>query len=149
MFRCASCGAFNRVPAARPPGTPTCGRCQRALDLSGAPQEVDGASLQRAVQGSPVPILLDLWAPWCAPCRAAAPLLAALGRAQAGRLLVLKLNTEQHPDMAARLGVRGIPTFVVFAGGQEVARRSGLMPQAELERWVWGAAQSAHPGASL
>jgi thioredoxin 2 len=139
MFRCASCGAFNRVPATRPPGTPTCGRCQRALDVSGAPQDVDGASLQRAVQASPIPLLLDLWAPWCAPCRAAAPILAAVGHAQAGRLLVLKLNTQEHPDMAARLGVRGIPTFVVFAGGQEVARRSGLLPQPELERWVWSA----------
>ena len=148
MFRCASCGAFNRVREPHPPGQPTCGRCQRALDLSGAPQEVDGEALWRAVRASPVPVLLDLWAPWCGPCRAAAPILAAVGRAQAGRLIVLKLNTEEHPQAAGQLGVRGIPTFVVFSGGQEVARQSGLMPQAELERWALSAARGGGPWAS-
>ncbi|MFL5353515.1 thioredoxin family protein [Archangium sp.] len=148
MFRCASCGAFNRVREPHPPGQPTCGRCQRALDLSGAPQEVEGEDLWRAVKASPVPVLLDLWAPWCGPCRAAAPILAAVGHAQAGKLLVLKLNTDANPQASSQLGVRGIPTFVVFSGGREVARRSGLMPQPELERWALSAAQGGGPWAS-
>lgn len=136
MFRCAACGAFNRVREPRPSGAPECGRCHRALDLSGAPQEVDGEGLDRAVLGSPVPVLLDLWAPWCAPCRVAGPILDEVGRAKAGQLLVLKLNTEQHPRPASALGVQGIPTFIVFSGGREVARRSGVLPRPEMERWV-------------
>ena len=136
MFRCPACGAFNRVPLPPPPGQPGCGRCHGSLDTSGQPQEVNGEALSRAVVSSPVPVLLDLWAPWCAPCRAAAPVVEAVGRAQAGRAIVLKLNTEEHPEAAASLGVRGIPTFVLYSGGREVARRSGLMQRAELERWI-------------
>jgi thioredoxin 2 len=136
MFRCSACGALNRVSHPAPVGTPSCGRCHGALDLSGKPQAVDGEGLSRAVVSSPIPVLLDLWAPWCAPCRAAAPVLEALGQASAGRLLVLKLNTEEHPEVSASLGVRGIPCFVLYAQGREVARRSGLMSGAEMSRWV-------------
>ncbi|WP_164012305.1 thioredoxin family protein [Pyxidicoccus trucidator] len=148
MFRCATCGAFNRVREPRPQGTPECGRCHGVLEVSGAPQEVDGEALDRAILGSPVPVLLDLWAPWCAPCRTAAPILDAVGRAQAGRLLVLKLNTDQHPEASSRLRVQGIPTFVVFAGGREVARRSGVLPRAELERWVMNSLAQGGAGAT-
>lgn len=148
MFRCPSCGAFNRVPQPSPVGKPSCGRCHGVLDLSGKPQEVDGEGLSRAMLSSPVPVLVDLWAPWCAPCRAAAPVLEDVGRAQAGRLVVLKLNTDAHPEAAASLNIRGIPTFVLYAGGREVARRSGLMPRVEMERWV-AEAQGGAAGARL
>jgi thioredoxin 2 len=136
MFRCARCGAFNRVPERRPDGEPTCGRCQSSLDLSGAPQSVDAEGFARAVASSPVPVVVDFWAPWCGPCRMAAPIFEQVGRAQAGRALVLKVNTDEHPEPSARLGVRGVPTFIVFKGGREVARQSGVLPAPAMTRWV-------------
>jgi len=136
MFRCSACGAFNRVPDQRPGGAPTCGRCKGALDLSGAPQAVDAAGFERTIANSPVPVLVDFWAPWCGPCRMAAPILEQVGREQAGRVVVLKVNTDEHPEPSAKLGIRGIPTFIVFKDGAERARQSGVLPAPAMAQWV-------------
>ncbi len=140
MYRCSACGAFNRVKADHPEGAPTCGRCKGPLDLSGAPQAVDAEGFDRAVASSPVPVLVDFWAPWCGPCRMAAPILEQVGRQQAGKLLVLKVNTDEHPEPSNRLGVRGIPTFIVFKDGREAARQAGVLPGAAMSQWIERAA---------
>ena len=134
-FRCASCGAFNRIAAGKT-GTPVCGRCRQPLDTSGAPQDVTADELERTVGASPVPVLVDFWAPWCGPCRMAAPLIASIAKEHAGRLIVLKLNSDENPDSSARHAIRGIPAFIVFRGGREVARQVGLPPGSGLSRWV-------------
>ena len=139
MYRCPSCGALNRVRASGP-GAPVCGRCKRDLDTSGAPQEVDEDGFRRAVASAEVPVLVDFWAPWCGPCKAAAPILDGVARANAGRALVLKLNTDQNPSVSQELGISGIPTFMVFKGGAEVARRAGLMSAPMFQSWLSGVA---------
>jgi len=139
---CAACGALNRIGSAPPGSAPVCGKCKAVLDVTGEPRAVTGSQLDLAVRNSPVPVLVDFWAPWCGPCRTAAPIFAEVGRRKAGDVLVLKVNSDEEQEASARLGIRAIPTFVLFHGGQEIARHSGVLPAAELERWVSGHART-------
>jgi|RhiMetdeSRZDD1v2_1073273.scaffolds.fasta_scaffold04829_19 thioredoxin 2 len=136
MIRCASCGALNRVPldklAARL--DPVCGRCKAALPVGGQPVTVTDATFATEVERSPLPVLLDLWAPWCQPCRLVAPVVDELAAAMKGRMRVGKLNVDDNPATAARFSVRSIPTLLVLKGGREVDRIVGVQPKDEIAR---------------
>lgn len=135
--RCAECGALNRLSSKPPEGKrPVCGKCKTKLDTSGTPQAVDSAQLAKLVERSPVPVLVDFWAPWCGPCRMAAPILERLGKKFAGELLVVKVNTDEERSAASRHGVSALPTFAVFTGGEEQDRKAGLLPEAQFHKWL-------------
>ena len=142
VFRCPRCGAFNRLALLQPGRTAVCGKCKTDLDTSGTTNQVSLAALYSALASCPVPVLLDCWEPTCAPCRAFAPILERFAHEQAGRFIVLKLDTQANPAAGARLGIQAVPTLIVFREGQEVQRVSGALPLEELRRFAATAAVS-------
>jgi len=136
LIRCPSCGVTNRVPLQKVEEglTPVCGRCKSQMPIEVKPVIVTDASFADQVERSPVPVLLDMWAPWCGPCRMVAPVLEDLASEWAGRVRVAKLNVDENPATSARFDVRSIPTLLVLKGGREVDRIIGVQPRGEIER---------------
>jgi thioredoxin 2 len=136
LIRCPACGATNRVPRAKVAAglSPRCGRCKQPLAVDLEPMTVTDATFAADVERSPLPVLVDAWAPWCGPCRTIAPVIEELASELAGRVRVAKLNVDENPMTAARFGLRSIPTLLVLAGGREVDRLVGVQPKAEIVR---------------
>jgi thioredoxin 2 len=132
VVTCPSCGRRNRVPDAAS-GRPRCAHCHSDLPWL---VDVGDDRFADAVENSPLPVLVDIWAPWCGPCRMVSPVVEQIGRERAGTLKVAKVNSDTSPAVSARHRVTSIPTLLLYAGGREVARTIGARPAAELRRWV-------------
>jgi thioredoxin 2 len=136
QIACVACGAGNRLPEDRDPLAARCGRCKAAL-FTGAPTEVTGAALdrhRRLTRG--VALLLDVWAPWCGPCRTMAPHFEAAARQLEPAARLLKLDSEAEPAAAGALNVSSIPTLILFKDGAPVARQAGAMSTAQIVDWT-------------
>jgi thioredoxin 2 len=132
---CPHCGAVNRIPAERPAIAARCGGCHAAL-FDAHPVEVDEAGLDRHLRGNDIPVLVDIWAPWCGPCRVMAPQFERAAAALEPQLRLLKLNADTAPDTCARLGVRGIPAMYLFRNGHVVTQTAGAMNADAIVRWA-------------
>jgi thioredoxin 2 len=140
---CGHCGQKNRMVYQRLAEPVRCGQCKQPLTAPGEPIDVQqSADFDRLIATSSLPVVVDYWAPWCGPCRMVAPELKKVAARRVGKLLVVKVNTDELADLGQRFNIRSIPTLAVFAGGKEVARVSGARPAEEIERLV---AQAAPP----
>ena len=136
---CPSCGRRNRVPAAAA-GRPRCAQCSADLPWQ---VDADDRSFAAVVERSPLPVLVDVWAPWCGPCRAVTPVVEQFAVERAGRLKVVKVNADGAPGVGARFGVSSIPTLLLIVDGQESSRAVGAQPADVLRRWLDGSLAAA------
>jgi thioredoxin 2 len=125
VVSCVFCGTANRVDLSKLASGPRCANCQKPILLD-RPVKTTGGDFDRTLQGTDVPVVVDFYADWCGPCRMMAPTLDDFARQQAGRALVVKLDTDAEPAIAGRYGIRGIPTLIVFERGQERGRHVGV-----------------------
>jgi thioredoxin 2 len=137
IVKCGQCGQANRLPFAVLAKTTRCGQCKAEISAPGVPIDVtDSAAFDAAAAGSALPLLVDFWAPWCGPCRMVAPELARVAQANAARYLVVKVNTDELTDVAARFRIKSIPTLALVSGGREIDRLAGARPAQEIEAFA-------------
>lgn len=140
LIRCRNCGTRNRIPVARLKDGPRCGRCKKnfaPIATPSRPVMVTDRTFADEVIASPLPVLLDCWAAWCAPCGAMAPVLEDLAKGYAGRLKVAKLNVDQNPVTASRYSILSLPTLLFFRDGKVVDTAAGALPRQAIEPYLW------------
>jgi len=137
VVACAACGKKNRLAYERLGDAVRCGECKGPLDAPAVPIEIEqSADFDRVVGRASLPVVVDYWAPWCGPCRMVAPELQKVAARQAGRVLVVKVNTDALSDIGQRFNIRSIPTLAIFAGGREIARTTGARPAPDIEAFI-------------
>lgn len=138
LVSCPTCGGANRVRRDRvlEGASPACGHCKHALAVDAVPFTATDSNFAVEVLGFPRPVLVDLWAAWCPPCRMIAPTLEEIAGELMGKVRIAKLNVDENPQTHARLKASGIPTLVMFKGGLEVDRVVGALPPPQLRSWI-------------
>ena len=145
VVSCRACNQKNRLMYERLGSEVRCAHCKQPLAYPAEPLSISSAAdFDRLVSKSSLPVLVDYWAPWCGPCRTVAPELQKVAARQAGQFLIVKVNTDELPELGERFGIRSIPTLAVFAGGREVSRAAGARPAADIEAFVHQAASAIH-----
>jgi len=137
IIPCKECGTKNRIPKGRLYNRPVCGKCRTPLPVSiffNTPVDITDTSFHEDVLSSPLPVLVDCWAPWCVPCRMVAPILEQLAAKYAGRMKIAKLNVDENPLTASQYDTRSIPTMLLFRSGTLVNRLVGAVPKATIEQ---------------
>jgi len=134
VVECPNCHTKNRVPAAAD-GAPQCGRCHSPLAWITDATDGDFADV---VEKATIPVLVDIWAPWCGPCRMVSPALEQLASEMAGQLKLVKVNTDENPQVSQRFNVMSIPTLLLFNDGEVVDEQVGAAPAATLRTWLQG-----------
>jgi len=132
--KCPSCSAENRVPSSKLDKVARCGKCKLALPHQAHPVAIASAQdFSELIDHSPLPVVVDFWAPWCGPCRMVGPELEKVAKGKAGHVIVAKVNTDEVPEVASRFGITSIPTLILFKAGKEAKRVSGAMQAPQLE----------------
>ena len=132
---CGHCGRTNRLPVERASKDARCGACHQPI-FTGHPVEIDEEGFARHVANNDIPVLVDVWAPWCGPCRAMAPMFERAAELLEPKVRLLKLNSDKTPALSSRLNISGIPTLLLMRGGREIARQAGAMDARGIVAWT-------------